>query len=133
MRAGGPQPLASGEIEDLSANALSPKGDRLIYARSDLATDSDIWVIPIEASDPDHPKAGPSEPFLRTPASETRPAFSHDGRWVAYSSNDTGVMEVYVRPFAMPASENGGMWQISTTGGSAPKWSRPATASRGWH
>ena len=122
--AGGPQPLASGEIEDLSANALSPRGDRLIYSRSDPATDSDIWVLPIDASDPDHPKAGPSEPFLRTPASETRPAFSHDGRWVAYTSNDTGVLEVYVRPFALPASENGGKWQISTTGGVFPIWSR---------
>jgi Tol biopolymer transport system component/tRNA A-37 threonylcarbamoyl transferase component Bud32 len=122
--AGSPQPLASGQIEDLSANALSPKGDRLIYAQSDPATDSDIWVIPIDVSDPDHPKAGPAEPFLRTPASETRPAFSHDGRWVAYTSNDTGVMEVYVRPFILPASENGSKWRISTTGGFFPIWSR---------
>jgi serine/threonine-protein kinase len=112
--AGGPQPLASGEIEDLGANALSPQGDRLIYSQSDPATDSDIWVIPIEASDTDHPKAGPAQLFLRTLASETRPAFSHDGRWVAYTSNETGVMEVYVRPFTLPASENGGKWQIST-------------------
>ena len=77
----------------------------------------------IDASNPDRPKGGQPEPFLRTPASETRPAF-HDGRWVAYMSNETGVMEVYVRPFARPASESGGKWKISTAGGAVPIWSR---------
>ena len=122
--AGGPQPLGSGEIQDLSASALSPKGDRLIHARVDPVTGADLWVMSIDASNPDRPKGGQPEPFLRTPASETRPAFSHDGRWVAYMSNETGVMEVYVRPFARPASESGGKWKISTAGGAVPIWSR---------
>jgi eukaryotic-like serine/threonine-protein kinase len=49
-----------------------------------------------------------------------RPAFSPDGRWIAYHSNESGSFEVYVRPFPGP----GGKWQISTGGGSAPEWSR---------
>ena len=54
--------------------------------------------------------------FLRTPAAEVRPAFSHDGRWVAYGSNESGSMEVYVRAFNGPASGPVGKWQISRAG-----------------
>ena len=46
--------------------------------------------------------------------------FSPDGRWLAYQSNETGRMEVHVRPFPGP----GGQWQISTGGGVYPTWSR---------
>jgi serine/threonine-protein kinase len=45
--------------------------------------------------------------------------FSPDGRWLAYSSNELGRSEVYVRPFPGP----GGKWQISTGGGAYPTWS----------
>jgi Tol biopolymer transport system component len=61
---------------------------------------------------------------LQTPASEIRPALSSDGRWIAYLSNETGIMEVYVRPFEWPASASGGKWKISATGGAIPIWSR---------
>jgi Tol biopolymer transport system component len=121
---GGPQRLASGDFEDLSANALSPKGDLFVYARVDPVTGSDLWVMPIDASNPDRPKAGTPQPFLQTPASEVRPALSRDGRWVAYLSNETGIMEVYVRPFEWPASASGGKWKISAAGGAIPIWSR---------
>ncbi len=53
-------------------------------------------------------------------ADEVYPALSPDGRWVAYSSNVSGEWEVYVRPFPDAAS---GIWQISTRGGIAPRWS----------
>ena len=122
--AGGPQPLGSGEIEDLSANALSPKGDRLIYTQVDPVTGPDLWVMPIDVRDPDRPKAGLAQPILKTPASEIRPAFSHDGRWVAYASNESGIMQVYVRTFEQPASGSDGKWQISSAGGATPIWSR---------
>ena len=105
---GSPQALTSGEIQDLSANALSPQGDWLIYAQVSSSTGSDLWVMPIDRSDPDRPKPGQPQPFLKTPASEVRPAFSHDGRWVAYSSNESGIMQVYVRTFEPSASGAGG-------------------------
>src|SRR5205823_9514628 len=44
--------------------------------------------------------------------------FSPDGRWMAYASNETGNMEVYVSPFP---SVNG-KWQVSNAGGQEPKW-----------
>jgi serine/threonine-protein kinase len=46
--------------------------------------------------------------------------FSPDGRWIAYSSNESGQFEIFVRPFPGP----GGKWQISTGGGVLPRWSR---------
>jgi Tol biopolymer transport system component len=46
--------------------------------------------------------------------------FSPDGRWVAYSSNETGNSEVYVSPF--PSAD--GKWQVSRGGGEEPRWRR---------
>jgi dipeptidyl aminopeptidase/acylaminoacyl peptidase len=48
------------------------------------------------------------------------PQFSPDGRWIAFSSADSGASQIYVVPF--PGS--GGKWQISTDGGSEPRWSK---------
>jgi hypothetical protein len=60
-------------------------------------------------------------PLLDTPASELFPALSPDGRWLAYSSNESGQPEVYVRPFPQTATAK---WQVSTAGGSEPVWAR---------
>ena len=54
-----------------------------------------------------------------TPANETSPALSPDGRWLAYVSNESGTAEVYVRPFPNTAD---GRSQISTQGGQEPVW-----------
>jgi eukaryotic-like serine/threonine-protein kinase len=54
------------------------------------------------------------------PSNERVPSVSPDGRWIAYQSDETGSLEVYVRPFPGP----GGKWQISSTGGTLPVWSR---------
>ncbi len=51
---------------------------------------------------------------------ELHPAFSPDGRWLAYTSIESGENEVYVRPF--PAT-TGARWQVSNGGGSQPRWS----------
>ena len=51
---------------------------------------------------------------------EVGPAISPDGRWLAYASNETGGYQIYVRPF--PDVESG-RWQVSTSGGAAPRWS----------
>jgi serine/threonine-protein kinase len=58
-------------------------------------------------------------PFLTTEFVEAFPAFSPDGKWIAYQSNETGRSEIYVRPFPGP----GGKWQVSKEGGVRPKWS----------
>lgn len=61
--------------------------------------------------------AGP-EPLVRTPFDEGNPAFSPDGRWLAYESNASGRSEVYVEPFG----RTGERVRISSAGGRAPRW-----------
>ncbi len=59
-------------------------------------------------------------PLLSSPATELNPAVSPDGHWLAYSSDESGNEEVYVRPFPEVGSAR---WQVSTTGGAQPLWS----------
>jgi eukaryotic-like serine/threonine-protein kinase len=59
-------------------------------------------------------------PLVTGPASEIDPTVSPDGRWLAYASNESGVAEVYVRPFPDAGSAR---WQVSTAGGKDPVWS----------
>jgi len=62
------------------------------------------------------------EPFFHTPnVDERHPSFSPDGHWIAYSSNESGIFQIYVRPF--PGTPSGGKWQISNSGGMYPVWS----------
>ena len=57
---------------------------------------------------------------VATPFQETDPAFSTDGRWVAYTSNESGQQQVYIRPYP----SGSGRWQVSDAGGGFPRWSR---------
>jgi Tol biopolymer transport system component/predicted Ser/Thr protein kinase len=97
-----------------------PDSRRLAHYGFDPDSGYDLWTLPLDVSDPDHPKPGKSEPFLRTPSNEHFPAASPDGRWIAYQSDESGKFEVYVRPFPGP----GGKSQISNAGGQLPVWSR---------
>jgi hypothetical protein len=58
-------------------------------------------------------------PFVDTRFIEWQPAFSPDGKWLAYTSDESGIYEVYVRAFPGP----GGKWQVSTGGGGDAVWS----------
>ena len=109
---------------DLRPYSFSPDGKRLAFAESGVDTGLDLWTLPLDVSDPEHPKPGKPELFLRTPFDEQEPAFSPDGRWIAYTSNESGRNEVYVRPFPGGAPSGSGKWQISTGGGLHPIWSR---------
>jgi len=100
--------------------SFSPHGSRLAYFQwSPDFRISEIYTAPVEG-DSDHPRLGRAEAFLRSAFNEQLPAFSPDGRWLAYCSNESGRRELYVRPFPGP----GGKSQISTGGGSHPIWSR---------
>jgi Tol biopolymer transport system component/tRNA A-37 threonylcarbamoyl transferase component Bud32 len=59
-------------------------------------------------------------PLVATPATELFPALSPDGHWLAYSSDESGAAEIYVRPFPETAAAK---WQVSTAGGTQPVWS----------
>ncbi len=79
----------------------------------DPKTRSDVWVLPLFGD-------RKPIPFLRAECDELYPYFSPDGRWIAYVSDETEQKEVYVRPFPGPS----GKWQISTAGGTRPRWRR---------
>ncbi len=102
------------------ARSWRPDGKVLAFHQLNTGTDWDIMTLPIEGNEKSGWKAGEPKAFLNSPFLEREPAFSPDGRWLAYHSNETGTLEVYVRPFPGP----GGKWQISTGYGVAPKWSR---------
>ena len=60
-------------------------------------------------------------PLVASPAfNETSPALSPDGRWLAYTSDESGRNEVYVRPYP---NVDAGRWQVSQAGGGSPHWS----------
>jgi eukaryotic-like serine/threonine-protein kinase len=73
----------------------------------------DVMVLPLTGDRKPYP-------FLSTQFFEAMGVFSPDGKWVAYESNESGQIEVYVRPFPGP----GPPWQVSTGGGRDSRWSR---------
>ena len=105
----------------LRPQSFTPDARRLAFDENTKTTVGvEIWTLPLDLSDPEHPKSGKPEPFLAGPEREVDAAFSPDGKWLAYSSNESHTDEIFVRPFPGP----GGKWQISTAGGKYPMWSR---------
>ena len=100
---------------------VSADGRYLVFGvgKNSVRTRSDLWILPMGAG-------GKPSSFRATEYAEQDARFSPDGRMIAYVSNDTGREEVYVATFdpAALGSEKpeGGRWQISTAGGSSPRW-----------
>ena len=94
----------------------SPDGKVLAFFEPSPGTNMDLWTLPMEGDGAGGLKPGKPTQFLRMSFRQWDPAFSPDGRWIAYQSDESGQFEVYVRPFPGP----GGKWQISTTGGRMP-------------
>ena len=97
-----------------------PSGRLLAFSERNPVTDSDLMILPMEGDESSGWKTGTPRVFLNTPAAEREPMFSPDGKWLAYSSNESGRNEVYVRPFPGPGDRR----MVSTTGGTVPTWSR---------
>ena len=121
---GEPVQLRDDNSGDVGPDSLSPDGRTLIYSAPREDGNEDMWTMALDLADVDHPKAGMPQAFFHSAANESRPAFSPDGRWVAYESNESGSAEIYVRAFAGAASPAAGKWQVSTVGGTQPEWSR---------
>jgi serine/threonine-protein kinase len=118
--AGSPQALTGSKTIQIPGSFTSD-GKRLAY--QEAAGRSQIWTVPLEDQG-GHLKAGTPEQFLKSNFSDLNPAFSRDGRWLAYTSNESGNYEVYVRPFPPPSSGQGGKWKVSNNGAAGPQWSR---------
>ena len=94
--------------------SISPDGQRALVNVTGPGRQPDIWIVPLtEDAEP--------EAFLDGPFWELDGRFSPDGRFVAYTSDQSRRFEVYVRSYA-PSSGAGGLWQVSTNGGSEPRW-----------
>ncbi len=102
------------------ATSWRPDGKFLAFHEINTSTGVDVMTMPIEGDEKSGWKPGEPKPFVNSAFTEAEPAFSPDGRWLAYGSNESGSYEVYVRPF--PGA--GGKWQVSTGAGVYPKWSR---------
>ena len=82
-----------------------------------------ILVLPMESDEASGLRPGEPEPLLDDTFDEHEPAFSPDGRWLAYVSNESGRDQIYVRAFPGPE----GKWLVSTEGGNFPTWSPDGT------
>jgi hypothetical protein len=109
----------SGEAERLITSpnyqrpsSWSPDGKVLVYLeRTGGGSNEDLWVLSLER-EPQY------TPLLQSPFRERHGVISSDGRLFAYTSDESGTFEIYVRPFPGP----GGKWQISNEGGTQPVW-----------
>jgi eukaryotic-like serine/threonine-protein kinase len=110
---GPPQLLAAGRFDQFPGS-VAVDGKLLAYSEAGTNGDmGDIWILPLEGG-------GGPRVFLQTPAYEDRPAIAPNGRWLAYNSDESGQMEVYVRSFP----DGGSKVQVSSGGGFDPVWAR---------
>jgi Tol biopolymer transport system component len=109
--ASGTDPEVSLLTSSVNKSPRSWSQDGAFAAYEAIGARGDVWILPL---------AGDRTPFpfLQTPFDEREPAFSTDGKWLAYRSDESGRSEVYIRPF--PKGE--GRWLVSTNGGSLPQW-----------
>jgi Tol biopolymer transport system component len=105
----------------LRPQSFTPDGRVLVYD-DNVTTGAgvEIWTLPLDLTDPEHPKPGKAEPFLTTSGRQVDANLSPNGKWIAYASNESGIDDVFVRPFP----GQGGKWRISAGGGKFPMWSR---------
>jgi len=104
---------------------LSWSPDGRFIALREIDRSADINVLDLQSYT--------SRPFLASPFAETDAVFAPSGRWMAYVSNESGRIEVYVTTFP----EGSARWQISSGGGSQPRWRRDGKelyyyAADGW-
>jgi len=97
--------------EESRPTCWSGDGTEILYEVDDPARARDIWVIATAGG-------APPRPVLQTGFDEHEARLSPDGRWLAYTSNESGRDEIYVQTYPDPT----GKWQVSTNGGSFPEW-----------
>jgi Tol biopolymer transport system component len=91
----------------------SRDGQSIVFWLNDPNTLSDLWRLPLTG---DHKPV----PFLHTPALEQHGQLSPDGRWLAYTSDESGSFDVYVQSFP----EAGTKYQLAAIGSRFPRWRR---------
>jgi Tol biopolymer transport system component len=100
---GAPTTLTTTKLSHVPVS-ISPDGKYLAYHEERDFT-GDIWILPLDP-------AGPPRRFFEGPGAETLPVFSPDGRLIAYTSNESGSPQLYIRPFPDADAK----WQVSSGG-----------------
>jgi len=115
---GEPRRLTESDNRQL-ATSWHPSGKFLAFDEQISPRQWDLMVLPMDTSGSGW-TAGPPTRVMSKIAQRPTAVFSPDGRWLAYTSNESGRSEVFVRSFPGP----GAQWQVSTSGGWVPTWSR---------
>ena len=105
---GQPKHLNGGAPEQ-NPESWTPDGQTLVFKELSPETGYDIWLLSA---------AGDTTPFLQTSANEKGAEISPNGRWMAYQSDESGRMEIYVCPFPQAEPKR----QVSIEGGTEPLW-----------
>jgi Tol biopolymer transport system component len=93
----------------------SRDGRFIVFSRTHPSgSGNDTWVLQLSPEKK-------AIPFVESPFDKVHAKVSPDGRWIAYSTNDSGMYQIVVQSFPDP---NGGKWQITAQGGVEPKWRR---------
>jgi len=99
-------------------SSFSPDGRRLVFSELNRAGGL-VQTVLLDGGSGEL-RANKPEVFLQTSSAQPFPAFSPDGRWLAYADAESGSYEVYVRAFP----DRGSRWLISNGGGTMPRWAR---------
>src|SRR5262249_42125034 len=97
---------------EVTPTSWSHDGRLLLFQIRDPGTRNDLWALTL-------PGDGKPTPFIKTDFNEETGRFSPDAHWVVYTSDESGRNEIYATPFPGP----GRRWQVSTSGGTLPRWS----------
>ena len=105
-----------------TGNRLTPTdwsrdGRFVVFAQLDPTTKEDLWALPLD-------RDRKPFPILRTDFNEVEGRLSPDGRWMAYTSDESGTPEVYVQRFTEGEDASASRIRVSTSGGSNPRWRR---------
>jgi serine/threonine-protein kinase len=98
--------------------SFTPDGKWLVYDELKPGGGALVRVVAVKVADGE-PRVGQPETFLDAKSDNPLPAFSADGKWLAYADTESGRYEVYVRSFP----DKGAKWQVSNGSGIMPVWS----------
>ncbi|HEV8481183.1 MAG TPA: hypothetical protein VGR66_10355, partial [Candidatus Eisenbacteria bacterium] len=99
------------DVTDGVPDDWTKDGRYVVFEKGGGPSGLDVWMLPLSGD-------RKAVPLLQGPYDESQAHVSPDGRWLAYTSHETGRDEIYVQSFPQPS----GKWQISTRGGTDAQW-----------
>ena len=110
---GGSEELLRKSSEETWADDWTADGRFIVYQTFNPKTKWDLWILPMSGDQQ-------PIPYLQTQFNEQQAQVSPDGKWIVYTSDESGTTEIYAQTF--PAA--GGKVRVSTDGGCQPTWRR---------